>query len=76
VQRAGIAHARANGDTRAYKGRKPSYSRKQFENAQAMLEKSASVGEVARTTGLTRQTVYRVKDDPAAAEAALATWGI
>lgn len=53
AQRAGIAHAKANGDARGYKGRKPSYSRKQFENAQAMLEKSASVGEVARTTGLT-----------------------
>jgi flagellar biosynthesis/type III secretory pathway protein FliH len=76
AQRAGIAHAKANGDARAYKGRKPSYNRKQFENAQAMLAKSASVGEVARTTGLTRQTVYRIKDDPAAAEAALATWGI
>jgi DNA invertase Pin-like site-specific DNA recombinase len=76
AQRAGITHAKANGDARAYKGRKPSYNRKQFENAQAMLAKSASVGEVARTTGLTRQTVYRIKDDPAAAEAALATWGI
>jgi putative DNA-invertase from lambdoid prophage Rac len=76
AQRAGIAHAKANGDARLYKRRKPSYSRKQFENAQAMLGKSSSVGEVARTTGLTRQTVYRIKDDPAAAEAALATWGI
>ena len=68
AQCAGIAHAKANGDARAYKGRKPSYSRKQFESAQAMLGKSASVGEVARTTGLTRQTVYRIKDDPAGAE--------
>jgi putative DNA-invertase from lambdoid prophage Rac len=74
AQRAGIAHARANGDGPTYKGRKPSYSRKQFENVQAMLGKSSSVGEVARITGLTRQTVYRIKDDPAAAEAALATW--
>jgi DNA-binding XRE family transcriptional regulator len=40
-----------------------------------MLGKSASVGEVAKTVGLTRQTVYRIKDDPAAAEAALAAWG-
>jgi hypothetical protein len=33
AQRAGIAHAKANGDARAYKGRKPSYySRKQFES--------------------------------------------
>jgi putative DNA-invertase from lambdoid prophage Rac len=76
AQRAGIAHAKANGDARAYRGRKPSYSRKQFENAQAMLGKSASVGEAARALGLTRQTIYRIKDDPAAAEAALATWGI
>jgi predicted DNA-binding transcriptional regulator AlpA len=28
-----------------------------------MLGKSVSVGEVARITGLTRQTVYRIKDD-------------
>src|SRR5580704_2398677 len=76
AQRAGIAHAKANGEAGAYKGRKPSYSRKQFESAQAMLGKSASVGEVAQTIGLTRQTIYRIKDDPAAAEAALATWGI
>jgi putative DNA-invertase from lambdoid prophage Rac len=76
AQRAGIAHAKANGGPRAYKGRKPSYSRKQFETAQAMLGNPASVGEVARTTGLTRQTVYRIKDDPVAAEAALATWGM
>jgi putative DNA-invertase from lambdoid prophage Rac len=76
AQRAGIAHAKANGGARTYKGRKPSYSRKQFENAQAMLGKSASVGEVARTVRLTRQTVYRIKDDPAAAEAALAFWGM
>jgi DNA invertase Pin-like site-specific DNA recombinase len=76
AQRAGIAHARANEDALTYKGRKPSYGRKEFETARAMLGTSASVGEVARTTGLTRQTVYRIKDDPAAAEAALATWGM
>ena len=74
AQRAGIAHAKANGDTITYKGRKPSYSRKQLESAQAMLGKSASVGEVARNTGLTRQTIYRIKDDPGGAEAALAIW--
>ena len=64
---------KANGAL-TYKGRKPSYNRK-HESAQAMLGKSASVGEVARSTGLTRQTVYRIKDDPAGAEAALAIWG-
>jgi hypothetical protein len=30
----------------------------------------------AKETGLTRQTVYRIKDDPAGAEAALAAWGL
>ena len=75
AQRAGIAHAKANGDA-IYKGRKPSYRRKQYESAQGMLGKSASVGEVARVIGLTRQTVYRIKGDPVGAEAALATWGV
>jgi putative DNA-invertase from lambdoid prophage Rac len=51
AQRAGIAHARANGDLRAYKGRKPSFSRKQYESAQALLEKSASVGEALGSLG-------------------------
>ena len=76
AQRVGIAHGKANSEARAYRGRKPSYSRKQFESAQAMLGNSAGVGEVARTLGLTRQTVYRIKDDPASAEAALVTWGM
>jgi hypothetical protein len=51
AQRAGIAHAKANGGARAYKGRKPSYSCEQYESAQAILGKSASVGEVARSAG-------------------------
>ena len=39
AQRAGIAHARANGEANVYKGRKPSFNRKQFESAQTMLGK-------------------------------------
>src|ERR1700709_2046656 len=31
----------------------------------------AHIGEIADATGLSRQAVYRIKDDPAAAEAAL-----
>jgi putative DNA-invertase from lambdoid prophage Rac len=42
AQRAGIAHAKADGNARVYNGRKPSYSRKQFESAQAMLGKSVA----------------------------------
>ena len=68
-------HAKANGGGRAYKGRKPSYSHKQFESAQAILGKSASVGEVARSTAL-RGNGLRIKYDPVGAEAAVAAWGV
>ena len=69
AQRAGIEHAKASGET--YRGRKPSYSR---EMVQDMLGQSANIIAIAKATNLSRQTVYRIKDDPAAAEAALATW--
>ena len=34
------------------------------------------IASIAKETGLSRQTVYRIKDDPAGAEAALAAWGM
>jgi DNA invertase Pin-like site-specific DNA recombinase len=76
AQRAGIEHAKAN-DSCAYLGRKPSYTRDQFEHVREMLGQQA-IG-IARTTKdakLTRQTIYRIKDDPAGAEAAIAAWGL
>jgi putative DNA-invertase from lambdoid prophage Rac len=76
AQRAGIAHAKANAGERVYRGRKPSYNRKQFQDARALLDKASGIGDVARITGLTRQTVYRIQDDPVSAEAALTTWGM
>jgi len=76
AQRAGIEHARANND-RAYLGRKPSYTREQFDRVREMLgQQPLGVAQIARDTKLTRQTVYRIKDDPAGAEAALAAWGL
>jgi DNA invertase Pin-like site-specific DNA recombinase len=76
AQRAGIAHAKAN-DGRAYLGRKPSYTRAQFDTVLAMLGNQAvGIAQIAKDTELTRQTVYRIKDDPAGAEAALAAWGL
>jgi DNA-binding phage protein len=32
------------------------------------------IAQVAKETGLTRQTVYRIKDDPSGSEAALVAW--
>ncbi|OAI30449.1 recombinase, partial [Methylosinus sp. R-45379] len=76
AQRAGIDHAKANSEASKYRGRKPSYSREQFDTVRDMLGQGTGVGPVAAVTGLTRQTVYRIRDDAAAAEAALAEWGL
>ena len=39
-------------------------------------QQAVGIAQIARETGLTRQTVYRIKGDPAGAEAALAVWGL
>jgi len=75
AQKAGIASARDKGDD-SYKGRKPSYTREQYVAMTNLLGKGTSVSEIAHTLGLTRQTVYRIKDDPTAAEKALAVWSL
>jgi putative DNA-invertase from lambdoid prophage Rac len=74
AQRAGIEHAKQSGD-RAYLGRKPSFTRDQLNKVHDMLGREAvTIAQIARDTGLSRQTIYRIKDDPAGAEAALAAW--
>jgi hypothetical protein len=40
-----------------------------------MIGHQTGVSIIARVTGLSRQTIYRIKDDAAGSEAALATWG-
>lgn len=72
AQRAGIDHARSRED--AYRGRKPSFTRNQFEAVRGALGQGTGVSEIAAATGLTRQTVYRIRDNAAEAEAALARW--
>ena len=72
---AGIAHAKAGGDAgRKYRGRKPSFNRGQLEQAQALLAQGVGASEAARAIGVSRQTILRIKADPAACEAALAAW--
>jgi putative DNA-invertase from lambdoid prophage Rac len=75
-QRAGIEHAKGKQNS-PYLGRKPQFTRKQFETVRAMLGKgTSSMSEIAKTAGVQRPTVYRLKADPATAEAALAAWGL
>jgi DNA invertase Pin-like site-specific DNA recombinase len=74
AQRAGIEHAKQR-DERVYLGRKPTYTRAQLDHVRALLAQEAvGITRIAQETGLTRQTVYRIKDDPGSAEAALAAW--
>jgi len=76
AQKAGIEAAR-DGKPLAYRGRKPSYSRDQFTQVQDMLAGGAAgTSQIARASGLTRQTVLRIRNDMAEAEAALARWGL
>ena len=72
AQKAGIEHARSREE--AYRGRKPSFSRDQFDAVRGALSKGSGVSEIAAATGLTRQTVYRIRDNAVEAEAALARW--
>lgn len=74
ARRAGIDHAKAQGNR--YKGRKPSFSREQLRQVQEMLANGESISHVASVTGLSRQAVYRISDDPVAASASLDQWGL
>lgn len=73
-QKAGIAHAQALSGPIKYRGRKPSFTRDDLRTVQHMLALGQGVSSIANATGLTRQTVYRIQEDPTAAEAMLVTW--
>jgi putative DNA-invertase from lambdoid prophage Rac len=73
AQKAGIEHAKAKGE---YLGRKPSYTRPQHQAVLDLLAQGAGISAIAKATGLSRQTVYRIEEDPAAAARALSSWGL
>jgi putative DNA-invertase from lambdoid prophage Rac len=84
AQRAGIDHARrvrlapASGRPTGYLGRKPSYDRAAFIRVRALLDspRPPSLGAIARAEDISKQTAFRIKQDPMAAEAALVAWGL
>jgi putative DNA-invertase from lambdoid prophage Rac len=73
AQKAGIAHAKAGRDD-AYKGRKPQFTYKQFETVREMLVQERPITTIASAMGLSRQSVYRIRDNAAWAIAALERW--
>ncbi len=74
AQKAGVAHAKAKGDASPYRGRAPSFDRARFTTVRDLLGQGSGISVIAKATGLTRQTIYRIQAYPAAAEASLATW--
>ncbi|WP_420863475.1 recombinase family protein [Algirhabdus cladophorae] len=74
AQRAGIDLAKAKGDR--FRGRKPSYDRATFELALSLLGLGNGPSTVSKQTGLSRQTLIRIRDEPAAATAAMERWGL
>lgn len=74
VQRVGIDNALEN--KTKYVGRMPSYDRSTIKAITAMIDCSIGDSEIAKETGVSRQTVIRIKKDPAGADAALRRWGM
>ena len=72
AQRAGIEHAKANGSK--YLGRKPSFTKEQLEAVHDMLAQGKGASEIAKATGLSRQTVYRVAGEPDRASKVASRW--
>lgn len=77
ARRAGVAHAKSQPDAKQkFRGRKPSFDRRQFDRVAAMLAAGAGLSEIAQETGLSRAAVWRIKGDPVACEASLHLWGL
>jgi putative DNA-invertase from lambdoid prophage Rac len=74
AQKAGIAHARANDDGTKYRGRKPTFTAQQFAVVRELLSQGITISSIAKTTGLKRQSVYRIQASPERQLAALEAW--
>jgi putative DNA-invertase from lambdoid prophage Rac len=66
--KAGVPHAALH-----LRRGKPSYTQAIHQAAQDAGHRAVGIARIAKETGLTRQTVYRIKGDPAGA---LAAWGM
>lgn len=74
AQKAGIAYAKKNDDGTKYRGRKPTFNLDTFLRATELLNLGDSISAVAKATGLSRQTIYRIKNSPEKQLAALKAW--
>ena len=74
AQKAGIAHAQEHDDGTKYRGRKPSFTCDQFTSVRELLNQGLGVSAIAKTTGLKRQSVYRILAQPEKQLATLRAW--
>lgn len=73
AQRVGIAHARQSSNT-AYMGRKPNFNAGQLDKVQEMLSSGQPISDIARSTGVSRTAIHRIKKEPEKMRAALQRW--
>jgi DNA invertase Pin-like site-specific DNA recombinase len=74
AQKAGIAHAQTHDDGSKYRGRKPTFSPEQYRLVRDLLNHGIAVSAIAKTTGLNRQSVYRIQAEPERQLAVLQVW--
>jgi putative DNA-invertase from lambdoid prophage Rac len=74
AQKAGIAHAKAIDDGSKYRGRKPTFTCEQFRLVRELLDQGVAISTISKATGLKRQSIYRIKDDPEQQSSALLAW--
>jgi putative DNA-invertase from lambdoid prophage Rac len=74
AQKAGIAHARANDNRIKYRGRKPTFTCDQFIRVRELLNQGLGASAIAKSVGLKRQSVYRIRSKPQKQMAALRAW--
>jgi putative DNA-invertase from lambdoid prophage Rac len=74
AQKAGIAHAQAIDDGQKYRGRKPTFNWKQFQMVTDLLNQGVAITAIAKTTGLNRQSIYRIQSNPERQREALQAW--
>jgi putative DNA-invertase from lambdoid prophage Rac len=74
AQKAGIAHAKVNDDGTKYRGRKPTFSWQEFKLTRKLLAQGMPISAIAKTTGLKRQSIYRIQSDPERQLAAVQAW--
>lgn len=73
AQAAGIAYHKAN-SPKKFRGRKPSFTRDQLEAVKSLSDAGQGHSAIAKATGLNRNAVIRIAEDPVKAGASLDRW--